>query len=200
MFPFITKLKSDLITQYRGLDKTILYGAFILMVCGFFLTLAASPGVAERTHLPNLYHFVIRQAIWVLPSLGVMLGVAMMPVKRIRQLSGVILIGAILCMIYILLFAARTKGAARWMNIGPIGLQPSEFVKPVFAVVCAWLLASGRLIKKFPGYTIAFLLYGVIAFLLIRQPDFGMFLTITAIFGLTIANEVIKALLGKGEK
>ena len=75
MFPFITKLKSDLITQYRGLDKTILYGAFILMVCGFFLTLAASPGVAERTHLPNLYHFVIRQAIWVLPSLGVMLGV-----------------------------------------------------------------------------------------------------------------------------
>ena len=186
MFPFFTKIKSDLVTQYRGLDKTILYGAFILMVCGFFLTLAASPAVAERTHMANLYHFVIRQAIWVAPTLIVMLGVAMLPVKRIRQLSGIILIGGILCMIYILLFAARTKGAARWINIGPMTLQPSEFVKPVFAVVCAWLLASGRLIKKFPGYVIAFILYGGISFLLLRQPDFGMFLTITAIFGVQL--------------
>ncbi|MDY6407356.1 MAG: putative peptidoglycan glycosyltransferase FtsW [Pseudomonadota bacterium] len=185
MFPVMTKIKSDLMMRYRGLDKTILYGAFILMVCGFFLILAAGPAVAKRTHYPT-FHFVIRQALWAIPTLIVMLGVAMLPVKRIRQLSGVILIGGILCMIYILLFAARTKGAARWINIGPIGLQPSEFVKPVFAVVCAWLLASGRLIKKFPGYTIAFILYIVIGFLLFKQPDFGMLLTVTAIFGVQL--------------
>ena len=174
-------IKKTLITHYRGLDKYILYGTFILMVCGFFLTLAASPAVAERNRY-STFHFVIRQAFWMIPAVLTMIGVALLPVKIIRRLAGITLLGGLACMVYILLFGTSVKGAARWLNIGPVGLQPSEFVKPAFAVVCAWLLASGRLIRKFPGYWLALCLYAIIAFLLYKQPDIGMLLTISAIF------------------
>ena len=177
----LRSVKKTLATHYRGLDKSVLYSTFILMVCGFFLTLAASPAVAERNHYAT-FHFVIRQTIWMIPACLTMIGVALLPVKIIRRLAGLVLLGGILGMIYVLLFGTAIKGASRWMNIGPVGIQPSEFVKPTFAVVCAWLLASGRLIKKFPGYWLAIGLYLVIAFLLFKQPDIGMLLTITAIF------------------
>ena len=176
------KGRTAFINQYRGLDKAILYSAFILIVCGFFLTLAASPAVAEKTGKP-MFHFVFRQAFWIIPTIGVMIAMAISPVRWIRRIAGIILLGGIICMVYVMLFGIRIKGSARWMNIGPVGLQPSEFVKPTFAVVCAWLLASGRLMKKFPGYWLAFLLYGIVAFLLWKQPDFGMLLTVSAIFG-----------------
>jgi len=195
-------LRNKLSSGYRGLDKYILYSTFILMMCGFFLTLAASPAVAERNHY-STFHFVIRQAIWIGPTLITMIGVALLPVKIIRRLAGLTLLGGLVCMVYILLFGSSVKGAARWLNIGPIGIQPSEFVKPAFAVVCAWLLASGRLIKKFPGYWIALGLYLIIAFLLFKQPDIGMLLTISAIFfaqlflsGISLWWAVIAGLLG----
>lgn len=185
MFAIRQFLQDRWISPYRGLDKAILYSAFILILFGFFLTLAASPAVAERTHLPT-FHFVIRQAIWIGPAIVAMIFVALCPVRRIRQFAGLILIGGILCMVYILLFEPRTKGAARWMSILGFSIQPSEFVKPAFAVVCAWLLALGRLVKRFPGYILAICLYIVIGALLLAQPDFGMFLTVTAIFGVQL--------------
>jgi len=173
---------SKLMTGYRGLDKYILYSTFILILYGAFLTFAASPAVAERNHFES-FHFIKRQFVFFVPAIIVMLGTALLSVQHVRRLALLILVGGIGCMVMVLLFGAETKGAKRWINIMGIGLQPSEFVKPAFAVVCAWLLASGRLIKKFPGYLLAFILYGIVFALLYKQPDFGMLLTVTAIFG-----------------
>ena len=182
MWDRLCRIRSEITGRYRGLDKSILYSTFILILCGFFLTLAASPAVAERDRY-STYHFVIRQVFWVGPTIIALIGVAMLPVNRIRQLAGVIVLGSLACMVYILLFEPRTKGAVRWIHLGSFTLQPSEFIKPAFAVVNAWLLASGRLIRRFPGYTLSAILYAVICFLLYKQPDFGMLLTVTAIFG-----------------
>ena len=172
----------QLMTAYRGLDKYILYSTFVLILYGIFLTLAASPAVAERNHYES-FHFIKRQFVFFVPAILVLLGTALLSVQHVRRLALVMLICGIGCMVFVLLFGAQIKGAKRWINIMGIGLQPSEFVKPAFAVVCAWLLASGRLIKKFPGYLLAFILYGTVIGLLYLQPDFGMLLTVTAIFG-----------------
>lgn len=179
------KIQTFFINRYRNLDKSILYGAFILILFGVFLTLAASPAVAERNN-SNSFHFIYRQFIFIIPAIVVMIGTAMLSVQQIRRLSGLVLIGAVGCMIFVLVFGTEIKGAKRWIHILGIGLQPSEFVKPAFAVVCAWLLASGRLIKKFPGYLLAIALYAVIIALLFSQPDIGMVLTVSAIFGVQL--------------
>lgn len=172
-------------TQFRGLDKGILNSIFILILFGICLTLAASPAVAERNHY-GTFHFIYRQFLFLGPAVGTMLGVALLSVKQIRRVALVLLVVSLILMVYVLLFGYEIKGAKRWMNFGPIGLQPSEFVKPAFAVVCAWLLASGKLIKKFPGYWLAIGLYGIVALLLFRQPDIGMLLTVSAIFAVQL--------------
>ena len=181
MFHRLRLLKTEILTRFRGLDRSILYGAFILILFGIFLTLAASPAVAERNHLEP-FHFIRRQFVFFLPAAGVMLGVALLSVQHIRRLSLLVLIAGLAGMVCVLLFGTEIKGARRWINLFGVGLQPSEFVKPAFAVVCAWLLASGRLMRRFPGYILAFCLYLITAGLLFAQPDVGMLLTVSAIF------------------
>lgn len=179
------KIQSFCINHYRSMDKGLLNGIFILLLFGLFLTFAASPGVAERNHYEP-YHFIKRQLVFIGPAVFVMMFTAFLSFKFVRRLSGIILLGALIGMVWVLLFGVEVKGASRWMNIGPIGLQPSEFMKPAFAVVCAWLLASGRLIQRFPGYMLSFVLFFVIAGLLFLQPDIGMLLTVIAIFGVQL--------------
>lgn len=179
------KFQSFCVNHYRSMDKGLLYGAFILLLFGLFLTFAASPGVAERNHI-DPYHFIKRQLVFIGPAMVVMIGTAFLSFAGVRRLSALVLLGALCGMIFVLLFGVEIKGAARWINFFGIGIQPSEFMKPAFAVVCAWLLASGRLIRQFPGYIASFILFFIIAGLLFLQPDIGMLLTVSAIFGVQL--------------
>ncbi len=185
MAGIIQKTKTYISDTYRSLDHGLLYAAFILILYGIFLIFAAGPGVAERTHRDTFY-FIYRQLIFLCPAVGVMFVASFFPFQLVRRISGLVLLGAVACMVWVILFGTEIQGAKRWMYFLGIGLQPSEFVKPAFAVVCAWLLASGRLIKQFPGYTLSVGLYIVIAGLLLLQPDVGMFITVSGIFGVEL--------------
>ncbi len=185
MTELLAKAHYFFMNRLRQVDKGLLYGAFVLILFGIFLTLAASPAVAERNHIGS-FHFIYRQFIFLVPAVVVMMGTAFLSVQHIRRFALLVLVGGLVCMVGVLLFGAEIKGARRWINVMGIGLQPSEFVKPAFAVVCAWLLASGRLKRRFPGYWLAIALYAVVGGLLFLQPDIGMLLTITAIFGVEL--------------
>ena len=75
---------------------------------------------------------------------------------------------------------SEIKGATRWISIFGISLQPSEFLKPSFAVVAAWLFAASAPAKPcFPGNAIALALYLLVVTLLIKQPDLGMTVVVT---------------------
>src|SRR6185295_5942268 len=74
------------------------------------------------------------------------------------------------------------KGARRWISLPGMSLQPSEFLKPCFTIVAAWLLAEARRTPRFPGRILAFGIFLVIALLLKSQPDVGMLAVITAVF------------------
>jgi cell division protein FtsW len=74
------------------------------------------------------------------------------------------------------------KGARRWISILGFSLQPSEFVKPALAVLCAWMLAENQLNPVFPGKALALMLYGLTLCLLILQPDMGMAVLVSVVF------------------
>jgi cell division protein FtsW len=78
---------------------------------------------------------------------------------------------------------AEVKGAARWLKFGGFSLQPSEFVKPAFVVVCAWAFAEAARRPDVPGNVLAFVLYGLFAGLLVLQPDIGQAMLITLVWG-----------------
>lgn len=182
---FFSTLKKNVLTSFRSLDRGILYSALLLMFFGLFLTFAAGPVVAERRNYVWSY-FVYKHLIFMPFGIMVLMGTAFLSVKYARRLSFLVFVGAILGMIAVLLFGTRFQGAARWINVLGISVQPSEFVKPAFAVAIGWFLARGKLMRKSHGGLLAWGVYLLTVLLLYLQPDFGMILTVTAIFGIEL--------------
>lgn len=163
-------------------DRWLLSAIIAIAALGALMTLAASPAVAERIGF-DTYHFVRRQFVFLPVSLIVMVLVSLMTPRGVRRLAvglaGVALIG----MVATLFLGAEIKGASRWLQIAGLSVQPSEFIKPAFAVIAAWLFADTGRQFSFPGNRMATGLFFIIALLLLLQPDLGMTLVITAIWG-----------------
>lgn len=160
-------------------DRWFLAAFFALMVLGIVLSFAASPAVAERIGLEE-FHFVTRQIIFMLPAVAVMLGVSFLSPRQIRRMAMVMLVLGIVAMILTLFVGVEVKGSRRWISLAGVSLQPSEFLKPAFVVVCAWLFAEHARQPDIPGNLFAMILLGLVVTLLVAQPDLGQTMLITA--------------------
>lgn len=166
-------------------DKVILFVSLALLTIGIILDVTASPAVARTIHVDDFW-FVRKQVCYVLASVAVIFILSMFRLKTIRQISlaGFVVIGIFL--VLTLFFGFETKGARRWISVFGFSLQASEFMKPIFIIVTAWLLDCGKKYDYFPGMWISILLFGGVAGLLLLQPDVGMTLLVTAVFGLQL--------------
>lgn len=162
-------------------DRWTLLALLVLAAIGVVLAMAASPSVAERIGLDPL-HFVRRQAAYLPVAIVVMVGVSLLSPVGARRLAIIVFLATILMLILTLVFGTEIKGARRWLNVAGFSLQPSEFVKPALAVVCAWMFAAKRLGEDIPGNLIAFLLFGLVAGLLLLQPDVGQALVVSTVW------------------
>jgi cell division protein FtsW len=102
-----------------------------------------------------------------------MIGISMMPRERARRLS---LAGAAIFFVLLILvpiIGPEHNGARRWIEFGVGQVQPSEFLKPFFVIAMAWLLSLKEKDKTLPVFTISAVVTGGVAFLLMKQPDFG---------------------------
>ena len=163
-------------------DRWTIAALFLLAGIGLLLTMAASPAVAARIGADS-FHFIRRQFIFLAPALVVMIGVSLLSPKQVRRLGVIGFGGCVVLLIAVLFVGPEVKGATRWINIAGISVQPSEFAKPTFAVIAAWMFAESRLNPGFPGKAIATALFVLTAFLLLRQPDVGQTLIISAVWG-----------------
>ncbi len=163
-------------------DRWMLSAIVAIAAIGALLTLAASPAVAERIGF-DTFHFVQRQFVFLPVSLVIMILVSLMTPRGIRRLAfgcaGLALVG----MLATLFVGAEIKGASRWIHIAGFSLQPSEFVKPAFAVIAAWLFAESRTKATIPGNKLATAFFIVIAVILLMQPDVGMTAVVAAVWG-----------------
>ena len=164
------------------IDRLFLVTFVLLMGIGFMLSFAASPAVAERLGLDS-FHFVKRHAAFMLPALGVMLGLSFLTPRQVRRTAIVILAVSLLMMVLALFFGIEVKGARRWVTLAGISIQPSEFMKPAFVVVCAWLFAEHARQPEIPGNFFAIILFGMVAALLIAQPDLGQTILTSVVWG-----------------
>ena len=164
--------RSLLSSWWWTVDRWNLVAIFFLIGIGCLLSLAASPAVAQRIGFES-FHFVVRHYVFLLPSLLLMLGISMLTPDQVRRLALVILGGCILALIMTLLIGAERNGAQRWLSLFGMSIQPSEFMKPVFVVVIAWLLSGSVRDTGLPGIRLACGLTGLIVSLLVLQPDMG---------------------------
>ena len=166
-------------------DKVILFVSLALLAIGIVLDITASPAVARRINVDDFW-FVRKQIFYVVASIGIIFGLSILKLKTIRRLSIAGLVVVFGLLVLTLFFGFETKGARRWISLAGFSMQASEFMKPIFIVVTAWLLDCGKKYDYFPGMAISIGLYGAIALLLILQPDVGMTLLMTAVFGLQL--------------
>lgn len=181
MSPFARNNTSALGRWWWTVDRWTLTALAALIAIGAMLIFAASPSVAHRIGLEPLY-FVRRQLMYLPMTVAIMVGVSLLSVRDIRRLAGIVLIVGIVFMALTPVVGMEIKGAKRWIAFGPLSLQPSEFVKPAFAVIAAWLFCSDRLRAGIPGNAISIGFYLLIVALLVRQPDFGMIVVISVVW------------------
>jgi cell division protein FtsW len=153
-------------------DRQMLLALILLMACGVVLSCAASPAVAERLHLPY-YYFIVRQCGFAVPSIAVLVGASLLTARQARFAALVTLAVSIVALWATLKYGAEVKGARRWISFLGQSIQPSEFVKPAFAVIGAWLFAERMVKKDMPGRLIATALLVPVVAALVLQPDVG---------------------------
>ena len=175
--------RSALGRWFWEIDRVLLLLVAVLIGIGLVAVAAASPAAAQRysggsvTFAP--LHYFYRQLVWIALSVPVMIFVSMMPRERAKRLS---LIGAALflvAMVFVPLVGPEINGAQRWIGVGFTQFQPSEFLKPFYVVAMAALLSLRERDKSLPVFWLSGGFVGVIAVLLMLQPDFGS----TIIFG-----------------
>lgn len=165
-----------------SIDRVILSTLVALMVSGVVLLMAGGPPVAERLGL-NTFHFVNRQAFYLLAAFAIFISVSFMTPRQVRRAALVIFTVSLAMVVATLYLGVEVKGARRWLTLGPLGsVQPSEFLKPAFVVMAAWAFAEGGRRPELPGTWIAFVLLPMTIAPLILQPDFGQTVLISLVW------------------
>ncbi len=153
-------------------DRLLLSAVLLLMAAGVLISMAASPPVAERLGLDS-FHFFKNQLFYLGFAVIILIATSLLEPVQARRAGFLVFFGSLALMAAALFYGPEIKGAHRWIEIGPIGLQPSELAKPAFIVMAAWFMAERVRKPEMPGLLIALLLVGGFVGLLVLQPDFG---------------------------
>ncbi|GMM62153.1 putative lipid II flippase FtsW [Novosphingobium sp. IK01] len=165
--------RSELMIWWREIDRVLLGLVMALVVVGTVAVAAASPASAHRlsTHQKALgdLHFFWLHLRWLAVGLVAMFGASMLPKETARRaailLAAVMIVGLMLVPV----LGSEVKGAKRWI----LGIQPSEFLKPGFAIAVAWILSWKVRDAQMPVIRLSMGLIGLVSALLMAQPDFG---------------------------
>ncbi|MBW2276782.1 MAG: putative lipid II flippase FtsW [Deltaproteobacteria bacterium] len=161
--------------QSKGIDRPLFIAVLLLVAFGLVMVYSASAVMAaQRLHQPA--YFLIRQVIYASAGIIVMLVVSRIDYHFYRKVVypflGLAVLGLLACHTPL---GMTINGAARWLDVGPITVQPSEFVKVALVMWLSYSLAKKSL--KIKSFSIGFLPHlivpGVVILLCLLQPDFG---------------------------
>ncbi|UUP16140.1 putative lipid II flippase FtsW [Nitratireductor thuwali] len=174
--------RSHVANWWWTVDRWFLAAFLSLMGLGVVLSFAASPAVAERIGLDS-FHFVTRQIMYMIPAVACLIGVSFLDPRHVRRLALVMLAVSLIFMVATLFVGLEVKGSRRWIYLFGVSIQPSEYLKPAFVVICAWLFAEHARQPEIPGNLFAMILLGLVVALLVAQPDLGQTMLVLSTWG-----------------
>jgi cell division protein FtsW len=167
---------------WMTIDRYMLVAIAIIIAFSIIMVTTASPAVAERIGLHSFY-FIKRQLVFLFLGSLMILGISFCSFEIIKKISLFGFISFLLLMIIVLFVGEEIKGARRWISLGFITIQPSEFIKPFFALITASIVMQRYTNPSFSSFKIASVLYLFVIGLVALQPDLGMAITISAVWG-----------------
>jgi cell division protein FtsW len=174
--------RSELLVWWREIDRVLLALVAALLAIGIVAVGAASAASAHRlstrvAHLDEL-HFLWLHLRWLGLGIVALVACSVLPKDLARRVGVVMCAAMLVALVLVPLIGSEVNGARRWLNLG-FSFQPSEFLKPAFAIGLAWVLAWRVRDPNLPVIGISLAAMAVIAGLLMVQPDFGA----TMLFG-----------------
>ena len=167
--------RHPLVRWWWRIDRVVVVLILLLMVIAAAVSMTASSAVAASYHV-DPYYFARRQALFLSAALPVMFVNSLLSPRGVRNVGTLLYALAFAGVVATIAIGADVKGSQRWIDVGAFRLQPSEFVKPAFAIVTAWLLSGRTADQRLVGFLISIGLLGAMGILYLMQPDFGMFM------------------------
>ncbi len=174
--------RTPLADWWWTIDKPMMVALMALMLAGIILSLAASPPVAARIGVEPFY-FVHRHMMYLIPAAAVMLGTSVRSPRAIGRIAPIVFAVSFVMVLATPFIGAEVKGAKRWIVLMGVNIQPSEFLKPAFVILIAWLFAESAKKPEMPANTLALVMLGITVTALVRQPDFGQTMLIALVWG-----------------
>lgn len=162
-------------------DRWLLAAIGILIMFGGFLVMTASPAVADRINVGSNY-FTLRHLMFLIPGLLLMFGVSLFTPRQTLLFAALMFAGSMVALALTMVIGVEIKGARRWIHLLGMSIQPSEFVKPAFIVLNAWLLSSPRIRSGGLLRILPVILLSSVVGLLLCQPDMGMTTLVTFVW------------------
>ncbi len=162
-------------------DRLTIGAIGALMLIGVVLSLAASPPVAGRLGLDPFF-FVNRHIVYLFPATAIMIGVSFLSPSQIRRLSVFVFAVSLILVASTPYLGVEIKGAKRWLVILGVNIQPSEFLKPAFVILVAWLFGESAKRPDMPANAMSLALLLAVVSLLVIQPDFGQTMLIVMVW------------------
>src|SRR6478736_6132025 len=168
--------RQQLRVWWRETDRVLLSLVLLLMTIGAVAVAAASPASARRlstghNSLGDLYFFWLHLR-WQFLGLLVLLTTSFLPRELVRRGAIVLSAAMVVALLLVPLIGSEVNGARRWLDLG-IRFQPSEFLKPTFAVAVAWILAWRARDPELPVIPLSGAFTGLVVLLLMVQPNLG---------------------------
>jgi cell division protein FtsW len=180
--PALSRADNSLLGRWWwSVDRWTLGAIGTLIGFGYIMMLAASPAVAERIG-SSRETFILKQVVFLALAGLIVVGVSLLSPRDIKRLAIAGCLVALAMTAATMVIGMEIKGARRWISLPGMSIQPSEFLKPCFAVTAAWLLSEGKKSPRFPGMLLACGVCGLILMLLKSQPDIGMLAVVTVVF------------------
>jgi len=168
--------RAELRIWWREIDRVLLALVLIVMAMGTLAVAVASPASADRLsnaaeRLPDLY-FLWLHLRWQALGLLALLAASALPKDMARRAAILLAMAMVIALVLVPLVGQEVNGARRWLRLG-VAFQPSEFLKPAFAVALAWILSWRLRDPNLPVLAISGAAMALVAGLLMAQPDFG---------------------------
>ncbi len=178
----ISRTDTSLLGQWWwSIDRWMLLYLTILLFVGVMVSMTASPIVASNLGMEDFY-FVKRHVMYLPCCVALMIGLSFLSPRMIRLVAFSIFAIGVIGLIVTPFIGAPVKGARRWLYIYGQSLQVSEFVKPTFIIISAWLFYRHRYFAMSKGLLISIILLLLLVLLLSLQPDFGMIVMVVGVW------------------
>lgn len=183
------------------IDRLALILMLALIAIGLMLAFAASPAATGGPLTAGDFRYTAKQILFAFIAAGILGGASILSLRQLKIAAAVIFAVALIGSALVLVAGTEVLGAKRSIEFGLFSLQPSEFLKPGFAVLGAAIIAD-RHAMALPKPLITFLLIVPAIAILLMQPDVGQSTLLLALWSALLffsgASMIWMALLGGG--